>query len=65
MPRTYFTKKKNDSEDMKKDVNAVQKGEYSVRKAAEKYGVNKSTLHDTCQKSIEILENLNEPPWFL
>lgn len=50
MPRTYFTKKKNDSEDMKKAVNAVQKGEYSVRKAA-----NKSTLHDTCQKSIEIL----------
>lgn len=33
----YFTKKKNDSEDMKKAVNAVQKGEYSVRKAAEKY----------------------------
>nr|XP_011443131.2 jerky protein homolog [Crassostrea gigas] len=55
MPRTYFAKKKkkNDSEDMKKAVDAVQKGEYSVRKAAEKYGVNKSTLHDTCKKKYK------------
>ena len=37
MPRTYFAKKKkkNDSEDMKKAVDAVQKGEHSIRKATE------------------------------
>lgn len=43
---------------MQEAVSAVLKGTYSIRKAADIYNINKSTLHDTMKKSSKIQVNL-------
>lgn len=43
---------------MQEAVSAVLKGTYCIRKAADVYNINKSTLHDTMKKSSKIQVNL-------
>lgn len=43
---------------MQEAVSAFLKGTYSIRKAADIYNINKSTLHDTMKKSSKIQVNL-------
>lgn len=46
--------KKNDHSVMEQAVKAVQSGTLSLRKAAEKFNVHKSTLHDKVTKRVTL-----------
>ena len=50
MPRNY---KKYDNDAMNKAMEAVNSGRLSIRRAADEFLVNKSTLHDTIRKKYQ------------
>lgn len=61
MPKPYKKNKNKEpynNKRMQEAVSAVLKGTYSIRKAADIYNINKSTLHDTMKKSSKIQVNL-------
>lgn len=61
MPKPYKKNKNKEpynNKRMQEAVSAVLKGTYSIRKAADIYNINKSTLHDTMKKSSKIQLNL-------
>lgn len=52
--KTRGSYQKNDPSVMEQAVKAVQSGALSLRKAAEKFNVHKSTLHDRVTKRVTI-----------
>ncbi len=55
-------RRKWDSDDLKKAIEDVQEGRLSIRRAALKYGVPKSTLHDHASHRVEPLSRPGPPP---
>lgn len=55
MPRNYISKKKKkyDNDAMNKAMEAVNSGRLSIRRAADEFLVNRSTLHDTIRKKYQ------------
>lgn len=63
-PSSYLAWMNECPEKMELAVSSVKKGELSIRKAAENYGVPKSTLHDHVTGRIKPGATIGHPTYF-